>query len=365
MIHDMKLLLGATLAVGLAVGAATASRFASMPRTLAYADGPIAAFAEDATSLGWVTDRQCLQVVRVRDLVRGVQKGIGTAGEGDCRYRHDTTLALAGTRALWTHRESGNENYVYGETATLGGGKARIVAQPVWDMSKWGIGDHFGGSSGHGRALVFALVRVSVKGPTDCDLSDTCIPYVSGGGLRRVVGNGSVKVPGAPPAVAVDTDGTRVALLPAGVGGPVPRAAAGAKVEIRNAKTGKLLAMLTPGAGTVRALAIGGRVVYVLVTRAGASRLERFASRGGQLLSTVRLPAGTAPELDASASYAVFRTGNVIHALGELQGAGSTVVATAKSTPIGLAISGKRVAWAENLRLGGRLRGRIEALALP
>ncbi len=352
------------LAIGLAVGGAAASRSTVLPGTLAYADGPIEAFAQDATSLAWVTDRQCLQVVRVRDLARGVQKGLGTAGEGDCRYRHDTTLALAGTRALWTHRESGNENYVYGETAALGAGKARIVAQPVWDMSRWGIGDHFGGSTGRGKALVFALVRVSVKGPTDCDVNDTCIPYVSGGGLRRIVGNGSVKVPGAPPAVAVDTDGTRVALLPAGVGGPIPRAAVGAKVELRNVKTGKLLAMLVPGAGTVRALAVGGRIVYALVIHAGTPRLERFAA-GGRLLSTVRLPAGTASELDASADYVVFRTGKVVRALREREGAPITVVTAAKSTPIGLSISSKRVAWAENVSVGGKLRGRIQALALP
>jgi hypothetical protein len=56
----------------------------------------------------------------------------------------------------------------------------------------------------------------------------------------------------------------------------------------------------------------------------------------------------------------VFSTGRTIRLLDSRTRA-TSVLATAGSRPIGLSVSGRRVAWAENIRG----RGRIRALTLP
>ncbi|HLX32999.1 MAG TPA: DPP IV N-terminal domain-containing protein [Gaiellaceae bacterium] len=126
----------------------------------------------------------------------------------------------------------------------------------------------------------------------------------------------------------------------------------------------------TTGADYVDVLTSTNRKVASLTTKAGAiaisqsvlallrsSRIFLYSPRE-RLLRTVNTP-GAAPQLSLSGTQLVFRVGRSIRLLDTANGTVRTV-AQAASVPIGLSISGSRIAWAENV--GGH--GRIVALQL-
>jgi hypothetical protein len=89
-----------------------------------------------------------------------------------------------------------------------------------------------------------------------------------------------------------------------------------------------------------------------------------FDSKTGAKRTVVEVPRdpqGFGSELAGiSGRWVVFRTGRTIR-LVDSQTLAASVLAVAPVRPIGLSVSGRRVAWAENLRA----RSRIRALTLP
>ena len=104
----------------------------------------------------------------------------------------------------------------------------------------------------------------------------------------------------------------------------------------------------------VRALAISSNTVAVLTDRA----IELYTI-SGKLRGVDRVPARTAAEIVISNAGVVYHVGRSIRL------AGGGELARAASVPIGLSVEGRRVAWAENVRIGGELRGRVRTLQLP
>jgi hypothetical protein len=109
----------------------------------------------------------------------------------------------------------------------------------------------------------------------------------------------------------------------------------------------------------------GGEAVALAVTRqlsaalvhAGASWQIEFYGKSPR---TVRLPHAPAPELAASGTRLILRVGRTIYSLDARNGS-PRVVAHAAKNPIGLSIAGRRVAWAENVGRGARVRAVILA----
>ncbi len=110
-------------------------------------------------------------------------------------------------------------------------------------------------------------------------------------------------------------------------------------------------------------MALSSRFAVVLVRVPGHRFIERYSYEGRSLAST-RVPAATLPQLSATEERIVFSVGKDVRVLDVRSGA-VTRLATAGAIPIGLSIEGRRVAWAENVTIGGKLRGRIRALFLP
>jgi hypothetical protein len=106
-------------------------------------------------------------------------------------------------------------------------------------------------------------------------------------------------------------------------------------------------------------VALGGKLAAVLSTEG----LTLFDSATGSKRSVVPVPnrSGFAPELAGiSGRWVVFRTGRTIRVLDSATLTFS-VLTVARVVPLGLSVSGWRVAWVENLASGGRIR----ALTLP
>jgi hypothetical protein len=334
-------------------GTAAHAQPGKIPKTLAYADSPILTFAHDGRYVAWVSTKNCTGTVRVRDLVAKVQKAVGRAAEGDCDNLRLTRLTLGGDRALWTLHDHGNELYDYVYTGGLTG-KPRLVGENIHDMPPYPVGDHLASIAGGGGATVWSKAYVSVHGSEDCDIQGTCVTYLKSGFTYRAKAR-STKIPGAGAAALLATDGTRIALVPATTAGPRLRPKPNANVEVRGITAGGLAGTFKP-TGPPKGLAILGGHVAVLTS----SAIE-YRTRAGALLWKKSVPAGAA-SLSLSALGVVYRVGKAIRLFTP---AGLPVaVATAKATPIGLRASGRRIAWAENVMLGGKLTGRIQAVEL-
>ena len=129
--------------------------------------------------------------------------------------------------------------------------------------------------------------------------------------------------------------------------------------ELRSGRTGRLIAKAA-AAGRVQAIALSQSTVALLVDGFFGRRIELFDARSTASHRTVSVPASTAPELSAAGANVVFHVRNAIYRL-DGQRRTLRIVAVARSTPIGLSIEGRRVAWAEN----NRDRSRIRAINLP
>jgi TolB protein len=114
-------------------------------------------------------------------------------------------------------------------------------------------------------------------------------------------------------------------------------------------RAGRRRARFEP-AGTVTGLAVTSHVVAALTHDAADWRVEIFRP----VRRTVKLPGATGV-LSASDWTLVFNRGRTIYALDARRGS-PRVVARAVAAPVGLSIVGRRIAWAENAKLGARIR---------
>ena len=118
---------------------------------------------------------------------------------------------------------------------------------------------------------------------------------------------------------------------------------------------------LGPTIGESRALAIGDATLAVLTNpvRTGKAQVSLFDARSGSLRHVVVVP-GAFDLGGFSRRRLVIGSAGAIRLLDTTTLKLSTLAKPA-STPIGLSVSGRRVAWAENVGLGGRIR----AVMLP
>jgi WD40 repeat protein len=120
-------------------------------------------------------------------------------------------------------------------------------------------------------------------------------------------------------------------------------------------RSGRVLAKIEPR-GVAVALAVTRRTVGALVREGRAWRVDLYSPRR----LSVSIPGKRGPTLAASGGRLIFHVGRRIYVLGAVSGRLRAVV-RASATPVGLSIVGRRIAWAENLSSGARIR----AVMLP
>jgi TolB protein len=123
-------------------------------------------------------------------------------------------------------------------------------------------------------------------------------------------------------------------------------------VEIRDALNGRLIKRFTID-GYARTVALGRDYVALLVDHNSGLRAELF-NLNGSLRTAAAVPSSTR-SLSAAGRTVVFATGRVIRRLDAKTGVVS-VLATARRTPVGPTIEGRRVVWAENIRGAALIR---------
>jgi hypothetical protein len=125
--------------------------------------------------------------------------------------------------------------------------------------------------------------------------------------------------------------------------------------ELRNATGHRVSSFEAPGGPAGVAIA-GAKVAVGTQDRGGKGFLTVFAATTGKRLRSVSL-AGPAPVVvGANARWVVFRAGARTIRAFDLRTSTSSILAVARAVPIGLSVSGRRVAWAENLGSQAQVR---------
>jgi hypothetical protein len=333
----------------------------------------ISAFAEDRGVLAWFEpDAKRCNVVWV---LQGVVKDSlpaqgGTYRNVTCRWQVPSGsrvgLALASgsktVTALWSLRQSVPHaplSYDYVLGAALSERKERRF-QEVAHANR-GAGLWLGGLGGDADTLVFAVANVAFKDEVAC-LSTPKVPHAcdmqaTGGGVYRIVGRKPpILVKGTTAAVAVAVHGTQLAYVKAAsaataTGRPVP--APDLPVEIRDVRTGALMTSVAPE-GTPVGIALSSDVLALLEHTRGGLKLVWYDPARGTVLGSRIVPAGSTA-LAAGKGVVAFRVGRAIHVV-KVATKRVRVIAKAAGMPIGLALDGTRLAWAENVAGRGRIR---------
>jgi hypothetical protein len=123
-------------------------------------------------------------------------------------------------------------------------------------------------------------------------------------------------------------------------------------VKIRDARRGRLIKRFTVD-GYARTVALGPGYVAMLVDHDPGLRVELY-NLNGSFRSSATVPSSVR-NVSAAGHNVVFATGRVIRRLDARTGVVSAL-ATARRTPVGLTIEGRRVVWAENIRGVAQIR---------
>jgi hypothetical protein len=386
---------GTACLVGLAAGAlalglpgSAGSGVRSAPALVLSVNGSVDGFALDGNHFvyagGHASDLEGCATVELGSFgsnahTRLGAEVLGAPGADACDFL-PLVIALGGTRAVWAGFEDCCIGGYGSVTTGAPGTKAADLdglGQTFHDID----GDFLTGVAGDRQTLVYAIVTVELVRNFDGCLPamepppglQTCDFKVTKWKVKRVVGRRAVAVPNVPAAALIAVSRGRLALVPADQSkatcnavdlnsfGGCPRSESTAlpRFEIRAVSNGSIVAGhdLT---GTPTAIGLSDRLVAVLVRHGATAQLERYDAHTGALNGRTLVPAATADQIDISGSVIVYHVKKAIYVLDAATGV-DRLLAVAKADPIGLAIDGRRVAWAENV---GR-RGRIVSLLLP
>jgi len=271
---------------------------------------------------------------------------LGKASRTACDDRGTPMIAIAGTRAVWSELTFGNFTYAY--VLTRAAGERAGVKQIDYlvhqndEDGEWLIS-----MAGDGATLAYGDLVVSGKTLPD----DTDVYFADKGTLRRVLGRTRRIVQAQGPPLKVAVAGGRVAVVYA------DRAEHQLAV-LRAAQTVRVLDLSGHTVSTIttglRPRAVAITPPYVALLLGNRIALYRYDTPVG-MPGHISDPHFTGPDLDAAGTLVVGRSGRQIW-LYDIASGASRRIATAASTPIGLSIEGDMVAWAENVRSGGRIR---------
>jgi hypothetical protein len=344
----VPLLLVLSLSASAGTGPATGTAKTVKPRTLATQTGDIQSFVQDKNAIAWIDSGYKVHVQRLSKPGRWV---VGWAAPFGIRAEEAPapSLALAGTRALWTSYGGGMSieepisTGAPGDRPLQPGHRATNVGGTTHD-SELPNGTYLGGLAGDGSTLVYGFVWESCAGVA-CNPID-----VTDGGVREVLGQRALPpVAGIPAPVMLAVSQGWVAVVPAQTSvqnsESVPRAPENGPVEVYDL-AGKRLARVVP-AGTVEAVALTWPQLAVLVRRhEGTKAIERYDARTGALLTATTVSSKVS-EISMGTRGIAYSAGSSIYLLA---GSKPTLVWRSTGAPIGVSIEGRRIAWAVNGR---------------
>jgi hypothetical protein len=323
--------------------------------------GPITAFAADGNLLAWFAPGgHTCNAVHVLSL-SGVKLTLPKPGTDNvtCRWSLSAAavqLAIAETSsaALWTLHDRSQVDLDYVVGADASEPLERRFDQLAHTHA--GAGLWLGGIAGSGTTLVYAVTVVAYVDQVACLSGGSCRLKIAGGGVRLVVGRRNPLIPGTGPAIAVAASDGRIAYIPAAGVGPkgLPVASSSLSIPVRSARGGAVVARIEPH-GLPLGLALAPNVLALIERSESETHIDWYDPTSGGSLGSVRVPSSTSTHLSAGDHVIVYSVGHVVHAIDVATGR-TRVLVTTRVAPLGLAVDGGRLFWAENVHGRGRVR---------
>jgi hypothetical protein len=346
---------------GLLVLAGSAAAGSPTAHTLRKsATGPIAAIAQDGSSVGWLSSSsKACDAIHV--LAPGTPDQVFPQPSSSSTTCHwDLTdgqpqLAIAArlSWALWTLHESGPAPFDYVFAAPFGGPERQIDRLA---HASDGTGAWLEGVAGSGRILAYSWADDEYVDKLACLSGGTCKRKVADGGIRVVTLAGVRNLPHAQPAMQLAAGAGRIAYVPATrVPGNRPAASTNSPIYVVNGVSGDLLSSPTV-AGVPAAVALSTHLLVVLTQRGPRDRITWFSAATGTKLGTVLVSARAATQIAASDQTVVYRVYRNMYGVSTATGRIRPLGKIAQNT-VGPTLGKGQLVWAENRGTGGRLRG--------
>lgn len=341
-----------SIAFAVAGLASAGSRTAPRVRVLVSTKTQVAAFAQNGDEVAWGVERAsgCKAAVHIRSLGSGRERVVIAPRCFDYPF-YGPVLAVAKRTVLW---QAGNVVSHWGDDTSLliAGPSATRAHRLALVQQQWGGGEWVTAIVSNRNTIAWGYLD------SGCNMNEgDCSQYPITGTVFRLVAGARKAVPQSGPALEIAVSGNRLALLPARDSGSVEDEwsipPADDPLVVRNLTSGDPIVEIPPSDGSFREVALSADVAAVLVRRSDGRYIDRYSVPGGELIDSTAV-AANASDLSLAGADAVFRSGRKV----ELIKAGSTTAVTlavAAADPIGLSASGGRIAWAENLRHGGRI----------
>jgi hypothetical protein len=345
---------------GLLVLAGTAAAGQPTAHTLRKsANGPIAAIAQDGSSIAWLSSS-----TKACDAIHVLSPGTSdqvfpqpSSSSMTCHWdltdgQPQLAIAARASTALWTLHESGPAPFDYVLVAPFGGPEKQIDRLA---HASDGTGDWLGGVAGSGRTLAYSWDDVEYVDKLACLSGGSCKRKIADGGIRIVTGTKYRALPKALPALQLAAAAGRIAYIPATrVMGNRAGASTYSSLYVVDAVSGNPVSQ-TFVAGVPAAIALSAHVLAVLTQRGPRDRISWFSATTGTKLGTVLVSSRAATQIAASDQLIVYRVYNNLYGVSTATGHIRPLGKAAQNT-VGPTLGKGQLVWAENRGAGARLR---------
>jgi len=325
------------------------------------ANGPIAAIAQDGSSIAWLSSS-----TKTCDAVHVLAPGapdqvfpIPSSSSMTCHWdltdgQPQLAIAARNSLALWTLHESGPAPFDDILIAPFGEQEKQIDR---FAHASDGTGDWLEGVAGSGRILAYSWADDEYVNKLDCLSGGSCKRWVADGGIRVVTLTGTPRaLPHAHPALQLAASAGRIAYIPATrVPANRPAASTDSLIYVVDAVSGDQVSKPSVR-GVPAAIALSPNVLAVLTQRGPRDRIVWFSPSTGTKLNSVLVSAQAAPQLAASDQLIVYRVRHNLYGVSTSNGHIRPLGKTTQKT-LGPTLGNSQVVWAENGGGTGRLRG--------
>jgi hypothetical protein len=313
------------------------------------ANGPIAAIAQDGSSIAWLSSStKACDAIHV--LAPGTPDQVFPQPSSSSMTCHwDLTdgqpqLAIAArtSMALWTLHESGPAPFDYVLVAPFGGPEKQIDRLAH-------------ASAGSGRTLAYSWDDVEYVDKLACLSGGSCKRKIADGGIRIATRAGDRPLPKALPALQLAASAGRIAYIPATrVMANHAGASTNSPLYVVDGVSGDPVSHATV-AGVPAAIALSPHVLSVLTQRGPRNRISWFSAATGTKLGSVLVSARAVPDIAASDQLIVYRVYRNLYGVSTATGHIRPLGKAAENT-IGPTLGKGQLVWAENRGAGARLR---------
>jgi hypothetical protein len=323
------------------------------------ATGPIAAVAQDGSSIAWLSSStKACDAIHV--LAPGTPDQVfpqPSSSSMTCHWvltdgQPQLAIAARASTALWTLHESGPAPFDYVLAASFGGAERQIDRLA---HASDGTGSWLEGVAGSGKILAYSWADDEYVDKLACLSGGSCRRKIADGGIRVVTPTGVHALPKVQPALQLAAAAGRIAYIPAmRVPANRPGASTNSPIYVVDGVTGSAVSQAFVR-GVPAAIALSARVLAVLTQRGPRDRISWFSATTGTKLGSVLISSRATPQIAASDQLIAYRVYRSLYGVSTATGRVKPLGKVGQDT-VGPTIGKGQLVWAENRGPSGRLR---------